>query len=366
MNKILLYNDTRVFGGHEIMSAEVANALSRHHKVYFIFHNERIGSILTAGIEKIKSPVSSPVSLAGIRSFHPFHIIYLLKVMKQISPDLSIICQGSIEYCLKGVIASKILKIRTVSYIPNAFSFHSMGIALGFIRDIINRRFYNAADSFITISEEQESLIRKNLSGNKEIYILDNVVDINPEVPVNTGPEGNKLRIGLIGGIKFKTKGQDKSVKIADLLRNRGINFEIRIFGNGNDKNRLIKLINSAGLENYFIFNGWVSNKLDIYSGIDVVLITSNFEGVPLTLLEAILFNKVVVAPKTGIFKNYLPDDLLFQDNEEAADKISSIYENYDAVCGYLDRAKKTVLSKHSRTNFESRINEIVDRFLSS
>ena len=363
MNKILLYSDTQVFGGHEIMSVEMANSLARQYKVCFVFFNEQIGDILNSKVDKIRIPVSSAFSFAGIRSFNPFHIFYLIRLFKKISPDLAIICQGSIEFCLKGVMASKCLNIKTVSYLPMAYSFQTMGIALGYIRDIINRFFYNYIDLFITVSKEQELLIRQNLAFSKDVYTLDNFTIVeNNTIPPIVHYNGKRLRIGVIGNIKFKTKGQDRAVEIAKRLYKSGIDFEFVIVGAGHDSSKLVRLVNDSGLSERFVFKDWINGKNDIYSGLDIVLITSRFDAFPLTLLESILSNKIVFAPNKGIFKEYLPDSLLFADENGAADKIVEFLGRHDEAHDYIKDLKRIVMDKNSKACFEHKLFRIMEQ----
>ena len=39
--KILFYSDSKIYGGHEIMSARIANSLLDY-KVHFIYHNKNL------------------------------------------------------------------------------------------------------------------------------------------------------------------------------------------------------------------------------------------------------------------------------------------------------------------------------------
>ncbi len=347
------------------MSVEMANSLARQYKVYFVFFNRQIGSILNSKVEKMKIPVSSAVSFAGIRSFNPFHIFYLIKLFKKISPDLAIICQGSIEYCFKGVIASRYLNIKTVSYLPMAFSFQAMGLALGYIRDIINRYFYNSLDIFITVSKEQELLIKQNLAFSKDVFILDNFMSVeNNTIPPIVHYNKKRLRIGVIGNIKFKTKGQHKTVKIAKRLLNRRVDFEFVIIGAGKDIAKLVKLVNGSGLNERFVFKDWINDKSDIYSGLDIVLITSNFDAFPLTLLESISFNKIIFAPNKGIFKEYLSDSFLFTDENDAADKISIFLGQHDEAHNYIKDLQGIVMSKNSKISFEHNLIRIMEELV--
>ncbi len=353
--KISIYNDSKEFGGHEIMTARLANALSRRHEVYFLFRNENFEKALSEGVNRIRIKLGPNWSYGGLGSYNIIDIVCLLRILRSIKPDLSIISQGLIELGLKCAWASKLQGIKTVSYIPLCFPLRSMGAGSGKIRDILGVYYYNLFNAFITVSEEQKSLIRSNLWGEKPIYVLDNFVDTEKALgnSVEQKSQGDVLKIGLIGRIVFAHKGQDKAVHIADQLRNRKIKFQFVVIGDGKDKDRLVDMINEKDLKDYFVFKGWLDNVKEIYSGIDVLLITSNFEGLPLVMLEALLLRIIVLAPDVGVFKEYLDDVFLYKEYSDAANALLNIDLLRKRFQETWEESRNTILKRHNAKAFE-------------
>jgi glycosyltransferase involved in cell wall biosynthesis len=132
----------------------------------------------------------------------------------------------------------------------------------------------------------------------------------------------NIPKVGIIGRISFSHKGQDRAIEAANFLRQRGKNIDFVIVGDGQDKIKLETLIEKNDLMDSFVIKKWEENKNRIYSGLDCVLITSHFEGVPLVLLEGISFNRLTFAPSQGVFSEYLPKDFLYSDPTELLHKL--------------------------------------------
>jgi colanic acid/amylovoran biosynthesis glycosyltransferase len=87
-------------------------------------------------------------------------------------------------------------------------------------------------------------------------------------------------------------------------LRNRGLDFECSITGEGPERNRLESLIRRYGLEERVTLPGHTARDRmnSLYDRADVVVLTSRSEGIPLVLMEAMARGRIVLAPDiTGI-----------------------------------------------------------------
>ena len=119
LKKILFYSDSNTYGGHEIMSVKIANFLASSHnyKIGFMFHHNKISSNLNDKIIPYFNPYCDKTPFPFIRNLNFFKIFSIKKRMKKINPDIIIVCQGTIELSLKGLIAARLSKIYTISYI---------------------------------------------------------------------------------------------------------------------------------------------------------------------------------------------------------------------------------------------------------
>lgn len=361
--KIIIYNDSRVLGGHEMMTIEMANSLSQKYDVFFLCFNQEIKSRLNGRVRVVCIPPGPRWTQGGLYSYSPVGMSLLKSLFKQISPGLVIISQGMIESGLKGLRVSKTLRIKTVSYIPLCQSYRSIRARAGAIRDILNRGYYNSFDSFITISNEQASLIKSHLYGMKKIFVLNNIIDDKElkDIENDVLTIGEVLRIGMIGRVDFFQKGQDKAVEIALGLKRKSYDFKFVIIGDGKDKKALLEKISRNKLLEYFVLKGWLNNKREAYSGIDVVFVASRFEGVPLVLLESIYLKKVILAPDLDVFREYLDEEFLYKDHDDAVRKLLDIERIKKSFSRKIDAMRTAMLEKHNSNKFNADVYRIID-----
>jgi colanic acid/amylovoran biosynthesis glycosyltransferase len=87
-------------------------------------------------------------------------------------------------------------------------------------------------------------------------------------------------------------------------LKNAGLLFRCIIAGEGQERKRLQTLVRQLGLRDHVQLPSHVARERlpQLYSQADVVVLTSNSEGIPQALMEAMAMERVVLAPAiTGI-----------------------------------------------------------------
>jgi colanic acid/amylovoran biosynthesis glycosyltransferase len=93
-------------------------------------------------------------------------------------------------------------------------------------------------------------------------------------------------------------------VRVCAQLRDRNINFECSIAGEGPERRNLESLVRKCDLEKHLFLLGHVArdDMNVLYDRADAVVLTSRSEGIPLVLMEAMARGKIVLAPAiTGI-----------------------------------------------------------------
>jgi len=100
------------------------------------------------------------------------------------------------------------------------------------------------------------------------------------------GVDEDTLLLGSVGRLAPE-KNQEFMIDILSELRSMGVGCKLVIAGSGNHKAVLNKRSQDLGVEDYFKLLGNRSDTPELYSALDVFLLTSNFEGVPLSAVEA-------------------------------------------------------------------------------
>ena len=107
------------------------------------------------------------------------------------------------------------------------------------------------------------------------------------------------ITIGSAGRL-VPIKDFNLMVEIARIICKQRENVRFILAGDGPDREHIIEKIKSYGLDDRFILTGHIQNMSSFYNSIDIYLNTSIHEGIPMTILEAMSYGLIVVAPHVG------------------------------------------------------------------
>jgi glycosyltransferase involved in cell wall biosynthesis len=115
------------------------------------------------------------------------------------------------------------------------------------------------------------------------------------------GLRKGEVLIGSVGRLS-KEKGIEyfllMAKKILELENKKSVKFVV--VGDGPDKESLLRRKTHLGLDGHVAFVGYRTDLNNIYKAIDIFILPSLSEGVPISLLEAAYFAKPVIATKVG------------------------------------------------------------------
>jgi glycosyltransferase involved in cell wall biosynthesis len=248
------------------------------------------------------------------------------------SPIYCVVSQGYIESGIHGLIAAKKLGIPLLSYIPFGYSNKELHSRFARIRDLFAGYIFNIPDAFITISSAQRVLLDRFTNNHTPIYVIPNPAEFNTSdhIPRIDWPPSATLHIGVIGRILFQQKNQNICIDVARLLNKRGFRFHFHIVGDGPDLKRLRQLVNKHSLDSDITLHGWMDNS-DLPSflskHLDMLLIPSHYEGVPLIMLEALYYGiPFLVSDRHFVHEYNLPCNML-TDPRSAKDIASKLID---------------------------------------
>ncbi|MCX5714288.1 MAG: glycosyltransferase family 4 protein [Candidatus Omnitrophica bacterium] len=107
------------------------------------------------------------------------------------------------------------------------------------------------------------------------------------------------LAVGMVSCFKPQKSPQD-FIRLARAVRERMDNVKFILVGDGILRSQIERLIKKYKLENEVLLLGWRGDIPQILSCLDVFVLTSLWEGVPIAALEAMASSLPVVATKTG------------------------------------------------------------------
>jgi glycosyltransferase involved in cell wall biosynthesis len=115
--------------------------------------------------------------------------------------------------------------------------------------------------------------------------------------------------VGMISCLKEQKSPLDY-IKAAIKIYEEMPNVNFLLVGDGVLRTRCRKLLDRSPLNGRFIFTGWRRDISEILDILDVVVLTSKWEGMPISIIEALSKGRIVVATNTGGVSELIEDAL--------------------------------------------------------
>ena len=202
----------------------------------------------------------------------------------------------------------------------------------------------NGIDAFVTMSEHQKKYLQKWGVPEQKIHII----------PISFGhsskakpkyPNANKLK--LISAFRMCwEKNIDGNLRVAKLLKEKGVNFQYDIYGDGPDKGQVLYLIDKYNLRDCCFYHGKIKNKnfklrLKEY---DILLQLSHSESLSSSVLEAQAYGLPCIVSDSGglpevIINNKTGYSVGVDEVELAVEKMIGLYSNRETYFAFSKEA---------------------------
>ena len=328
--KVLVYDDSRDFGGHQIMACHGIRALADSLLM-------EVTCMIDPGNKRLAG------ELSGLPLLSPPCTV---KKLRTLAPDLVLCIQGDIRQSIRGTTAARQAGIPCVSYIANPHRMADMGAKLGSLRDRLYQPLFNRPDRFITISDGMKDLLISR-GCTQPISVVQNGVMPPPPRP---GRSSQRTVLGLLGRVEFSQKQQHFMLRTFLEYPDAFMNCELLIAGEGPDRMRLMKMAENA--DNVTILP-WQDDVNALYDRIDFLMLPSRYEGVPLVMLEALARGIPVIGSAVDGMKELLPENWLFGpgDSRALTDTFSRIRDSWKHQMNSL---QQKVLNEYTINAFRS------------
>ncbi|CAI2444123.1 UDP-D-galactose:(glucosyl)lipopolysaccharide-1,6-D-galactosyltransferase [Serratia proteamaculans] len=321
-SKVHFIFPSKFTGGHEIMAIEIIKKLYSHEYInaenitcVVPEVNSVLQEILISNAIKFSTFKSNGVGPEFLHAlFNPFYLYRCVKINKDSSTiGRVILVQGDILQGVGFLIAGKYTSKRVTSYIPYAHSFTKMGAKFALFKDFVSKIPYKICEEYITISEcfRKEIKIKNNKAN---VSIIHNFVDNSQKKFIKRKlTKNDAINIFIVGRIQFHQKGHDILLKA--LMGIVDYKIVLHVVGTGPDLHALEVMAKELPGNITVKFHGWVSDSWEIAydNNIDLLVIPSLFEGVPLVMLEALERKVAIIAAARDGMLDYLPVESLYE-----------------------------------------------------
>jgi glycosyltransferase involved in cell wall biosynthesis len=175
----------------------------------------------------------------------------------------------------------------------------------------IRHRIYSGFDRFILrffdgvigVSPPIASTLHKAWVPQRKVAVIANGIDFSPLLSVEDSSSrrefGNDLTIGIVGRLVHQ-KGHPFLFAAARGILEKFPGAKFVVIGEGPERKSLEALAQELGIAGSVYFVGFRDDMPSAYAGLDLVVMPSLDEGLPMALLEAMAAKRAVIASAVG------------------------------------------------------------------
>ena len=228
------------------------------------------------------------------------------------------------------------------------------------IYESLDKKWLNRFDRIVTVSDElMDEVLTRRISESKVTTIYNgidldrfndvfNINDIRKKLNI---PSHFKV-IGTIGRLN-EQKGHVFIIESAPQILKAFPDTIFVIVGDGYLKQTLQEKVVDAKLEKNFIFTGIYKNIPEILAAMDIFILPSLAEGLPMALLEAMAAKKPIIASKVGSIPDVIiPNEtgLLIEPRDVSSleKSIIELLNDKNKAARLAENGYKTIINKFS------------------
>lgn len=353
MKKIMFYTMSLEKGGAERVISNLANELIKKYKVTIVTNIKSESEYkLDSSVKHIKIDKTTSEKKINkiIKKIGYYRTKKLCQIVEQEKPDIIIAFLPEPSF--------RILKLKNKIKTPiiisdrNDPNIEYKGIVL---KNLMKKR-YKKADGFIFQTKEAKEYFNSIIKCKSEVIYN----AINKEFIIENPTEKRKKTIVSVGRLE-KQKNHKLLIDAFEKFNKKDSSFELEIYGEGKLQGELKKMIESKGLNLKVHLMGKTDNVKKSISDASMFILSSDYEGMPNVLLEAmsmgipcISTNCPIGGPKS-IIKNEENGLLVETNNSEQLceamirmskdeELLKRIYDNHKAFLEEFD--EKTIYKK--------------------
>jgi len=171
--------------------------------------------------------------------------------------------------------------------------------------------------------------------------------------------------IGIVARL-VPIKGHIYFLEAAKLVSQDFPSAKFIVVGDGELRKKLMDLVTDLGIKDKVIFCGFRKNLTDIYADLDIVVLSSLNEGLPVSIIEALTAKKAVVATEVGGVRDLVEHGVTGilvpkQDSKNLAQGMLYLLKNPQEGLKFGENGRKKVYPALNYTRLVSDIEELYE-----
>lgn len=333
--KILYCITSSSWGGAQLHVLELcADQLARGNEVTFIVGNK--GPLL----DKVKQLKGVKVILLPslVREISPTNdikaIVELRKIIKSESPDIVHL------HSSKAGVIGRLSSIGLRKKIKVVFTVHGWAFTDGVssrlkksLYRIIEKSVRHFTDLFICVSYYDEKIGKRDkvLDSKSNVKVIHNGSTTPSEQSINYSVH-MPLRLVMIA--RFSPQ-KDQETLINAVTKLPKDSYKLTFVGDGETLQTNKELVSKYGLNHNIKFAGFKDDISDELINNDVYILSTHYEGLPISIIEAMSYGLPILATNVGGNSEMLENNIngfLFTSKDELAEKLNYLINNPETV----------------------------------
>lgn len=357
----------------------VVNLNKSKYDIYLLYSRGRNDKVLINSIEMLKNHATIIESKYMQRqiSITKDFLAYLecKRVINKIKPDI-VHCHST-KAGFYGRIAAKELKVKKIYYTPHAYYFQNN------YKSKVLRSFYIGAElilsrhfttkTFNVSKGERDVALHSKLDKPEKFSVIYNGIPEIPEISLQSKDSIRKELFikdsDVVVGVTARLNEQKDPLtfaKIAEKIISKYKNVHFIYIGDGPLFEPIQEFIKKKNLVDKFHLLGFREDANLIVSSFDIYLLTSLYEGLPYSVIEALRAGVPVIATRTTGNDEIIiegENGYLFdiKDINQAVKIISELIENPKSIDG-----KKVIASYYAEYSLDKMITRIESEYSQS
>ncbi len=303
----------RVICGPESKALELCSKLNRQKFETIMVYGK--GGRLVKEFENIGVKIEKFVTISKFDLYEALYLYHMIKVNK-----IDIVQTHGLRFDFFGGIAAMLANVPHIITRHVAISQHLISNFRKKLYVFFDNIAIKFATKVVTVSKTvgNDLIVNQGIVRSKIVTIL-NGVDLERFCKDNStrsamreelGADDKKQIVGMIAQLSY-WKGIPYFLKAIPAILRKCPNTRFLIVGDGPERENLEIMAKREGISSYVIFAGFRSRNdiPEIISAIDISVLSSLREGLPLALLESMAMSKPVVATDVGGVSEIVQDE---------------------------------------------------------
>lgn len=336
--KVIQIIPTLELGGAEIMVENLSVALNHLNNDVKVISLYSKTTPISRRLENNRIPVFYLDKKIGF-DWKIFTKLY--KLLKTERPDVIHTHLYATTYVVP---VAKLLKVKVIVHTIHSIADKEVSLA--------RQRIYDIYYKFLKVKPVAiSSMIRESFQkvykwSGENIPLINNGIDLNKCISkVHELDSSKHIKIIHIGSFK-EAKNHLGLIDSFNIVHKKNANTILELIGNGQLEADVRKRVNELGLANYVVFLGVKEDVFSYLSESDIFVLPSLWEGMPISLIEAMGTALPIVATKVGGIPDMIEDRvnglLVNIDVNEIAQAMLELADSYELRKQLGENAQKS------------------------